>query len=96
MTAMVGIVKATLSELNSNSSALARAAQEGEVVVITDRGKPIVDMVPHVADTWVARDELVDRLRVLRDTVLNPAMNSDAVRQELDDVVDPFVGIGTD
>jgi prevent-host-death family protein len=86
-------VKATLTELNNNANALARAAQAGETVIITDRGTPIVDMVPHREPVWVAKAQLADGLRVLRATVLNPQATSDVVRQQIDEVADPYLDV---
>lgn len=86
-------MRATLTELNNNSSTLARAAQAGETVVITDRGAPIADIVPHRRQAWVTRAELVDALRVLRATLHNTWDDSDAVRAEMDAVVDPYVDV---
>lgn len=86
-------MRATLTELNSNANALARAAQAGETVVITDRGTPIVEMVPHLGSMWVTRARLVDSLRVLRATLQNPNATSEAVRAEQDAVIDAYVDI---
>lgn len=38
---------ASLRELNTQASALARRAQAGEVITITDRGRPIAELGPH-------------------------------------------------
>lgn len=86
-------MRATLTELNNNSNALARAAQAGETVVITDRGTPIADIVPHRELVWVTRAELVDGLRVLRATRQSHD-TSDVVRAEMDAVVDPYLDVG--
>lgn len=86
-------MRATLTELNSNSNALARAAQAGETVIITDRGTPIVDMVPHHEPVWVAKQQLVEGLRVLRATVHVPQATSDVVRRQMDAVLDPHVDV---
>lgn len=86
-------MKATLTELNNNSNALARAAQSGETVVITDRGTPIADIVPHREPVWVTKAQLVERVRVLRATLLNPQSTSDVVRFETDAHVDPFLDL---
>lgn len=86
-------MRATLTELNSNSNALARAAQAGETVVITDRGTPIADIVPHHEMAWVPTAQLIDTLRLLRATLQSPQATSEVVRDELDAVVDPFVDV---
>lgn len=82
---------ASLRELNSKSSALVRLAARGEVVVITDRGVPIVDLVPHRGrPTGTPRAEaerMFERFRNSNGT----ALTSDAIRADLDDVVDPYL-----
>lgn len=87
-------MRATLTELNSNSNALARAAQAGETVVITDRGTPIADIVPHREQAWVTKAQLVQGLRVLRATVQSRHDTSDVVRAEIDAVIDPYLDAG--
>lgn len=81
----------TLRDLNNNSSALARAAQAGETVVITDRGRPIADMIPHRGlPGGVSRSAFVDMIDQLR----RLTMSSDTAarqRAELDEFVDPDV-----
>lgn len=86
-------MRASLTELNSNSNALARAAQAGETVVITDRGNPIADIVPHREQAWVTKAQLEDALRVLRATLHDSGDGSDAVRAEMDAIVDPYLDI---
>jgi prevent-host-death family protein len=82
---------ATLRDLNNNSSALARAAQAGETVVITDRGTPIADLIPHRGlPGGVSREAFIDMLDELR----RLTMTSDTAarqRAELDAIVDPDV-----
>lgn len=87
-------MRATLKDLNSNSSALARAAQAGETVVITDRGTPIVDIVAHSENAWVTRAQLAAGLPVLQATLLNRTVDSETIRREMDEVVEPFVDLG--
>jgi antitoxin (DNA-binding transcriptional repressor) of toxin-antitoxin stability system len=46
--------------LNVHGSALARRAQAGETITITDRGRPIADLVPHTsAIRFAIRDHLL-------------------------------------
>jgi prevent-host-death family protein len=42
-----------------------RRVEAGETVVITVRGKPVADLVPHRRDElrWMPRDELVELLK---------------------------------
>ena len=78
-------MNASLRELNANSSALARRAEAGETITITDRGKPIVDLVPHQPTTQFARKN--DVLRALRGV----GQDSHATfRAQLDAVLDPY------
>lgn len=86
-------MRATLTELNSNSSALARRAQAGETVVITDRGTPVADIVPHREVTWVTKPQLTDALQVLRATLKNRDATAEVVRRELDEVADPYLDL---
>jgi antitoxin (DNA-binding transcriptional repressor) of toxin-antitoxin stability system len=41
-----------------------RKVEAGETVVITRRGKPVADLVPHAANAprWISRDELIPLL----------------------------------
>lgn len=82
---------ATLRELNNRSSALARAAQAGETVVITDRGTPIADIVPHRGlPAGVAReasDAMFRRLQAFGVAEYTYAQ----LRAELDELIDPYV-----
>jgi antitoxin (DNA-binding transcriptional repressor) of toxin-antitoxin stability system len=84
-------VQASLRELNNNSSSLARAAQAGEVVVITDRGAPIVEMVAHrEASGGVSRTASAAMFARLRNS-LGKQPGWQRLRAELDAVVDPYV-----
>jgi prevent-host-death family protein len=76
-------MNASLRELNVNASALARRAQAGEEITITDRGRPIADLVPHREGIRFAhRDDVLRDLRsVGRD-------NHVRFRQQLDEVLD--------
>ncbi len=76
---------ASLRELNVNSSALARRAEAGETITITDRGKPIVDLIPHRPTARFARKD--DVLRALRGVGRDSHMT---FRDQLDAVLDPF------
>ena len=78
-------MNASLRELNVNSSALARRAEAGETITITDRGKPIVDLIPHQPTTRFARKN--DVLRALRGVGRD---SHTTFRKQLDTVLDPF------
>jgi prevent-host-death family protein len=81
---------ATLRELNSNSSALARAAEAGETIVITDRGRPIADIVPHRPDVppGVTRAEMTEMFEKLQ--AAGAGFDYDAFRAQMDEAVDPY------
>ncbi|MEX2108676.1 MAG: type II toxin-antitoxin system prevent-host-death family antitoxin [Solirubrobacterales bacterium] len=51
--------------MRNETARLLRRVEAGETVVITVRGKPVADLVPHRDDAprWMARDELVDLLK---------------------------------
>jgi prevent-host-death family protein len=52
-------------ELRNDTAGVLRRVEAGETVVITVRGKPVADLVPHRADAprWMPRDELVELLK---------------------------------
>ena len=80
------MVNASLRELNSASSALARRAQAGETIVITDRGVPIADLVPHQRDHRPAnRSDVLDAFGRLG------GEDHDRFRKQLDELVDPWL-----
>jgi antitoxin (DNA-binding transcriptional repressor) of toxin-antitoxin stability system len=78
-------MNASLRELNVNSSALARRAEAGETITITDRGKPIVDLVRHRPATGFAHKD--DVLRALRGAGQD---SHTKFRAQLDAVLDPY------
>lgn len=76
-------MQASLRELNVNASALARRAQAGEEITITDRGRPIADLVPHREGIRFARRD--DVLRDLRSVGRDDHVR---FRRQLDEVLD--------
>ena len=78
-------MRASLRELNANSSALARRAEAGETITITDRGRPIVDLVPHRRPIGFARKD--DVVRALRGAGRD---DHTRFREQLDAVIDPY------
>ncbi len=58
-------MEASLRELNVHASALARRAQAGERVTITDRGRPIAELGPHRAGFRFALKADVRKLKKL-------------------------------
>ncbi len=74
---------ASLRELNSNSSALARRAAAGETITITDRGRPIADLGPHRSGFRFAR-----KADVLATFDALPPVDPERFRRDLDAVLD--------
>lgn len=77
-------MSASLRELNVNASVLARRAQAGEEITITDRGRPIADLIPHRGGIRYARRD--DVMRELRSVGPDDAGR---FREQLDEVLDP-------
>lgn len=74
----------SLGDLRVKASELARRAQAGEVITITDRGRPIADLGPHRPGGRVARND-----DVLRAFAALPPIDPERFRADLDAVVDP-------
>lgn len=57
-------VEVASRELRNETASLLRRVEAGETVVITLRGKPIADLVPHRNDgpRWLPREELIELL----------------------------------
>jgi len=49
-------------ELRQNPAPAVAAASQGDVVVVTDRGRPVAQLAP-VADTWLERAALAGVVR---------------------------------
>lgn len=77
-------MNASLRDLNVKASELARRAQAGEVITITDRGRPIADLGPHRPGMRFARKD-----DVLRAFAALPPIDAERFRADLDAVVDP-------
>jgi len=81
-------MEASLRELNVHGSALARRAQAGETIVITDRGRPIAELVPH---TSVIR--FAHRDQVLADLTGLARESFAEFRAQLDALADPYFDV---
>lgn len=59
------IVEVATRELRNKTADLLRRVEAGESMVITVRGKPVADLVPHQSDgpRWMPVDELVELLK---------------------------------
>jgi prevent-host-death family protein len=65
-------------ELRNDTAGLLRQVEAGQTVVITRRGKPVADLVPHRAEPrWITRSEL---LEVLRTKSADPGLRADLER----------------
>lgn len=78
-------MNASLRELNVHASALARRAQAGETITITDRGRPIADLVPHTSAIRFANRE-----DVLADLAGIGGESYAEFRAQLDALADPY------
>lgn len=59
------IVEVATRELRNKTADLLRRVEAGESMVITVRGKPVADLVPHRTNEprWMPRDELIELLK---------------------------------
>jgi len=59
------IVEVATRELRNKTADLLRRVEAGESMVITVRGKPVANLVPHRLDAprWMPREELVELLK---------------------------------
>jgi len=55
-------VEVASRELRNDTAGLLRRVEEGERIVITRRGKPVADLVPHQggAPRWLTRSEVLE------------------------------------
>jgi prevent-host-death family protein len=72
---------ASLRELNVRTSELARRAQAGELITITDRGRPIAELGPHRA-----RRRFAKKVDVARTFAGLEHIDLAALRGELDQI----------
>jgi prevent-host-death family protein len=58
------MVEVATRELRNDTAGVLRRVEAGETVVITVRGKPVADLVPHRPERpgWLGPDEVVDLL----------------------------------
>jgi prevent-host-death family protein len=59
------MVEVATRELRNDTAGVLRRVEAGETVVITVRGKPVADLVPHQQDEprWMSRGELIELLK---------------------------------
>lgn len=56
-------VEVASRELRNDTAGLLRRVEEGETIVITRRGKPVADLVPHkreVGGRWLSPSEVME------------------------------------
>jgi len=55
------MVEVASRELRNDTAGVLRKVEAGETVVITRRGKPVADLVPHRTDAprWFSRNEVI-------------------------------------
>lgn len=59
------MVEVATRELRNNTAGVLRRVEAGESIVITKRGKPVAEVVPHRPreQRWMPREELVELLK---------------------------------
>ncbi len=72
-------VEVASRELRNDTAGLLRRVEEGETIVITRRGKPVADLVPHRPTTsrWFSPDEVMD---VVEHSSADPGLRDDLER----------------
>jgi prevent-host-death family protein len=66
-------------ELRNDTAGLLRKVEAGETVVITRRGKPVADLIPHRGDSprWFTPDEV---MAVVESSSADPGLRADLER----------------
>jgi prevent-host-death family protein len=72
-------VEVASRELRNDTAGLLRRVEEGERIVITRRGRPVADLVPHRSDTsrWFTPDEVME---VVEHSSADPGLTDDLKR----------------
>ncbi|HEX5594104.1 MAG TPA: type II toxin-antitoxin system prevent-host-death family antitoxin [Solirubrobacterales bacterium] len=72
-------VEVASRELRNHTAGLLRRVEAGEKIVITRRGKPVADLVPHrrAASRWFTPDEV---LEVIAQNAADPGLKDDLER----------------
>jgi prevent-host-death family protein len=75
--------------LRNDTAGVLRRVEAGETVVITVRGKPVADLVPHqpAEPRWMPREELVE---LLKTHSADPGLRDDLKRLAGDDDLGPI------
>jgi len=58
-------VEVATRELRNDTAGVLRRVEAGETVIITVRGKPVAELIPHRRDEprWMPREELIELLK---------------------------------
>jgi len=72
-------VEVASRELRNDTAGLLRRVEAGERIVITRRGKPVADLVPHrrAVSRWFTPDEVVE---VIEQSAADPGLKDDLER----------------
>lgn len=72
-------VEVASRELRNDTAGLLRRVEEGERVVITRRGKPVADLIPHrhMTSRWFTPDEVME---VIEHNSADPGLRDDLER----------------
>ena len=59
------MVEVAMRELRNDTAGVLRRVEEGESILVTKRGKPVAEVVPHRPQEprWMPREELVELLK---------------------------------
>lgn len=68
-----------MRELRNDTAGVLRRVEEGESILITKRGKPVAEVVPHRPQEprWMPREELVE---LLKTHAADPGLRDDLAR----------------
>jgi prevent-host-death family protein len=68
-----------MRELRNDTAGVLRRVEEGESILITKRGKPVAEVVPHRPQEprWMPREELVE---LLKTHAADPGLRDDLER----------------
>jgi len=72
-------VEVASRELRNDTGGLLRRVENGETIVITRRGRPVADLVPHrrAVSRWFTPDEVVE---VIEQSAADPGLKDDLER----------------
>ncbi len=82
-------VEVASRDLRNDTAGVLRRVEEGETIVITRRGKPVADLVPHRPATsrWLTPDEVVE-IRELASA--DPTWGPELAEMRAADKLDPI------